>query len=337
MPALPTVSVVIPVRNEIAHLHGLVDAVLAQDYPALQSIYFVDGMSEDGTVATLQRVTGRDRRIRVLHNPQRVQAAGINLAFAEAASDIVIRLDGHASYAPDAVRCSVEALLTTGAGGVGAVARPLPAATSVGRSIVAAHESKFGIGAAPFRQATAHGWVDTVWNGCYWKYIVDRVGPLREDLPRTEDNDFHARLRRLGYGIYLAPTIQAYYQPRQTLGALWQQYLNNGRGIGHMVLSNPQAVGLRHLAPLVLVTAFLGGLVLTALWPPLSLALILLLAIYLLALAVSMIHAWQKDRGRHLFWLPLVFVVLHVGYGLGTLFGLIQAGIKWSAIIITSS
>src|SRR6185437_14602377 len=187
---LPSVGIVVPLYNEIAMLDALTADLLAQDYAGLREIWLVDGGSTDGTAERLSALRQRDSRVHVGSNPRRVPAAAINLAIPRMETDIVMRLDAHASYAPDVVSQSVEALLATGAAGVGAVARPLEGKTMLARGIVAAQKSVFGLGGAKFRQEGAAGWVDTVWNGCYWRHVTDRVGPLREDLVRAEDNDF---------------------------------------------------------------------------------------------------------------------------------------------------
>jgi len=318
-PTQPTVSAVVPVYNEITHIRSVVDALLVQDYPALNEIWFVDGQSNDGTFEELQRLEERDPRIRVLSNPRRNQAVAINLAFSQAQSDVVIRLDGHAQYAPDMIRQSVQALLETRAGGVGAIARPLASDTLISQSIAAAHESKFGVGVAKFRQTSASGWVDTVWNGCYWKHVVDRVGPLREDFWRTEDNDFNARVRAQGYGLYLSPSIKAYYYPRQSLRELWRQYIANGIGVVQAFFENRQAIGWRHLVPLAFVGSLLLLLILSVFWWPAFLALSSVLLLYLSTLILFSAIAWCKKPGRYVMLLPVVFVTLHVSYGLGSI------------------
>ncbi len=321
-PTAPTVTVAIPVYNEGATIGAVLAAMVAQDYPQLTAIYVIDGYSTDQTQQVVCQAQQTDARIQLIFNPRRRQAAALNLAFAQATTDIVMRLDAHATYAPDVVRQSVAALLRTGAGGVGAIARPQPATTLVGQSIVAAHASKLGVGAAQFRQATATGWVDTVWNGCYWRHVVDAVGPFREDLPRTEDNDFHARLTALGYGLYLEPAILAHYQPRQTVGALWRQYWQNGLGIAQTLLTHHQAVRLRHLLPALLVASLLGLGVLSLLWRPAVFLLVAFLLLYALAVGLFTLAAWHKQPGRHLLLLPVIFGTLHLSYGIGTLSGL---------------
>jgi len=327
-PAQPTVSAVIPVYNEIAYIRSIVDALLAQDYPALTEIWFVDGKSDDGTFEELQWLKERDPRIRVLNNPRRNQSAALNLAFSQIRSDVVIRLDGHARYGPGVIRQSVQALLETGAGGVGAIQRPLAPDTLIGQSILAAHESKLGVGVAKHRQASASGWANTVWNGCYWKYVVDRAGPLREDFLRSEDVDFNARVRALGYGLYLSPDIKAYYYTRQSLRELWRQHLVTGAGVAQTLFENRQALRWHHFVPLAFVSSLLLPLTVSVFWSPALVAFISVLLLYLSALILFSVIAWCKRPGCYVLLLPVVFAILHISYGLGSIRGLCQFGYR---------
>jgi len=51
---LPLVSVVIPMRNEAAHISACIDSVLAQTYPADRlEVIVVDGDSDDASMSVL--------------------------------------------------------------------------------------------------------------------------------------------------------------------------------------------------------------------------------------------------------------------------------------------
>ena len=144
-------------------------------------------------------------------------------------------------------------------------------------------------------------------------------------MPRTEDNDFHARLRTLGYGLYLSPDIRAFYAPRQTLRGLWRQYASNGAGIARLLVSNPRGVSVRHLTPAAFVSS-LVSLSMAALQSSAArYALEALVSVYVLALIAFSARSWFASPGRHSLLLPLVFVTLHVGYGIGTLRGIASA------------
>ncbi len=323
-PIRPTVALIVPIFNEAGHIRQLVADLRDQDYAAIAEIWFVDGMSTDGTLTFLAGIEAEDRRVRVLENPRRLPAAALNIAIAQTQCEVVIRLDAHARYERDIVSVSVATLLETGAGGVGTIARPAPGGTLVAQAITAAHKNPLGLAVASFRREGRRGWADTVWNGCYWKHVIDELGGFREDLARAEDNDFHARLRAAGYGLYLTPEIRTLYQPRTTIAGLARQYRGNGRGVAHALFENPAAVRAFHFAPLLLILG-LGAPLFAGIASPLALSVAgMVSAAYALVLLVAMMITARLDPGPHVFLLPPVLIALHFSYGWGALEGLIS-------------
>ena len=329
VPSEPSIALIVPILNESEHIDQLARDLRAQDYPRILEIWLVDGRSTDGTRPKLNRLAEEYARFRIADNPARLPAAAINLALSRSSCDVVMRLDAHAQYAPDMVRRSVQALLETGAGGVGTIARPAPGRTMMARAIVAAHNNPLGIAVASFRKTAARGWTDTVWNACYWKHVVDEAGPLREDIPRAEDNDYNARIRQLGYGLYLSPDIHAAYQPRRTLPALARQYRQNGEGVARAFFRQPGTFGLRHLAPFVLLAGLLAPTLAALLWPPAFYAAVAAISGYAAILIVAMlIAAHSEPVGLHILLLPVVLATLHLSYGIGELKGALAVLIR---------
>jgi len=79
--ALPFVSVIIPMRNEEASIGACLEAVLAQDYPPdLLEVLVVDGDSDDGSAALIERYARDSGRVRLLHNPRRIVPPALNAA-----------------------------------------------------------------------------------------------------------------------------------------------------------------------------------------------------------------------------------------------------------------
>src|SRR5512135_2689892 len=108
MVQLPLVSVVIPMRNEAAHIAACLDSILAQDYPAERlEIIVVDGDSDDDS---LQVLRGYGTRLRVLRNPSRIVPAAMNIGIRAAHGDVIARVDAHTMLATDYIRVGVETL-----------------------------------------------------------------------------------------------------------------------------------------------------------------------------------------------------------------------------------
>jgi succinoglycan biosynthesis protein ExoA len=318
----PSVSILIPVRNEARHLPALLQTLQQQDYPALGEILLIDGLSTDGTREKIQEVAAADPRFKLIDNPLRVVTHALNLGFEQAVGEVILRLDAHADYAPDYVSQCVAVLEETGAGNVGGPAVPASDGSFIGDVILALHESAFGIGAAKFRQPDAEGWVDTLWPGAYRREALEAAGMhYVEELTRSEDIELNSRLRKAGWGIYITPRIKATYYPRKNLGALCRQNFGNGAAVLHTLKAGLGGVSLRHLVPLGFVLALIvTGL--ASIWLPWAKWLLLaVLGLYLLADLAFSLRCARRHGLRLLLLLPLAFLLLHLSYGLGSLCG----------------
>ena len=70
---LPTVSVIIPMRNEEQYIGGCLESVINQDYPKeLMEVLVVDGMSDDSSSEIVAGFASRYSFVRLLHNPEQV-------------------------------------------------------------------------------------------------------------------------------------------------------------------------------------------------------------------------------------------------------------------------
>ena len=104
-PTLPFVSIVMPVRNEAAHIARNLEEVIAQDYPADRfEVLVSDGRSTDGTPGVVREMAARHPSLRFVDNPGGIVAMGLNRALAEARGEVIVRLDGHCEYPTDYVR-----------------------------------------------------------------------------------------------------------------------------------------------------------------------------------------------------------------------------------------
>jgi succinoglycan biosynthesis protein ExoA len=317
---LPLVTIVMPCMNEERYIEACLDCLFAQDYPANKiEILVADGMSTDGTRSILQRAKGKDGRVRIVDNPQRLQAAGLNQAIRQARGEVIIRMDVHAEYAPDFVRQCVLVLEETGADNVGGAARPR-AKTFFQRALAAALESPLGIGNSKFRQADAEGFVDTVFPGAFRRRVFESVGLFDSKAITNEDAEFNQRIHDAGGKVYLSRRIVVHYYPRESMGALFKQYFRYGKGRARTLLKHGTFLTVRPALPFALVV---GGaaLLLTSRWHSLS-----RWAFGGYALA-TLAEAVRVGRKASLSSIPVVwaiFPVLHVAHGTGFAAGLVH-------------
>ena len=106
---LPFVSVVMPVRNEAAFIGRSVGSVLAQDYPSERmEVLVADGLSQDATTEVLRSLQQTNSNLRVIENPGKIVATGLNATLRQARGEVIVRVDGHCEVASrlPCTRCS---------------------------------------------------------------------------------------------------------------------------------------------------------------------------------------------------------------------------------------
>ncbi|MGN0995610.1 MAG: glycosyltransferase family 2 protein [Candidatus Ventricola sp.] len=317
------ISFIIVAYNAGHCLDALLGDLLRQTIPARQlELLLVDSASTDDTAARMQAFARRAPfPVRLLANPRRWLASGINVALDAATGDAVIRLDAHARIPPDFLEKNLAALARGEdiVGGCVLGAEPGSDWEAVLRTV---DTSRFCGGAAPFRNSGEARYVDTLAYALYRREVYDRVGRYDERLRRTEDNDMHYRMREAGYRFYFSPEIVSYHAARSTLRGQLRQKWGNGLWIGRTMRIQPRCFAPRHLIPAAFVLALLGCALLV---PLCALPLALLAAAYLSCdLVFSVLGALSQSRGRllALLTLPFLYPAVHIVYGMGTLTGL---------------
>lgn len=319
-PALPPVSVVIPVRDEAPTIEAAVRCALDQDYPDLE-VVVADGMSTDGTREALARLAASDPRVRVLDNPLRVTPAGLNAAIRAARGEVIVRCDAHSFLPPGYVARCVALLAQTGGDNVGGMQVPV-GETALQRAIAVAMTTPMGVGGARFHLGGRPGPVDTVYLGAFRRAALERVALFDESLARNQDSELNHRLRESGGVVYFHPDLRVTYRPRASLGALWRQYRASGAWVRETVRRHPRAIRPRQLAPPLLVLGLTASLVL-ALTPARVVAGVVPVAYAAAVVAAAVVLAVRR-RDPAALLLGGVLPVMHVGWGLGFLTGLVR-------------
>jgi len=320
---LPLITIIMPIRNEGHYIARALNAVLAQDYPVDKvEILVVDGMSEDGTRDIVTAMAVCNPRVQLMDNPERIVSTALNRGVHAAHGEIIIRVDGHAVIAPDYLRRCVETLAAVDADCVGGPIHTV-GETPHACGIALAQSSPFGVGNAAFRYATKERYVDTLAFGAYRREVFDRIGLFDLALVRNQDDEFNLRLVRAGGKIWLCPTIQSTYYARSNLRGLWKQYFAYGFWKVRVIQKHGCPASWRHLVPAAFVLALLIAAGMSVLVPSYQWLLAVLLPYSVVLLFASL---WRAARNgwQYAPLLPLAFVTMHIGYGLGFLAGIMS-------------
>jgi glycosyltransferase involved in cell wall biosynthesis len=315
----PTISVVVPCRNEQAHIAQCLESLLPQLAPTVLEVLVVDGGSDDGTRAIVAGFSARDPRIRLVDNPRRHAAAALNIGIALAAGDLVVRADAHSVYPPDYLRRLTAALDVYDADNVGATFRIAPAGpTSKALAIARALAHPFGAGTARFRSdaGTARR-VDTVPFGCFRRSTFDRLGLFHEELEANQDDEFNARLLNRGGTVVLVPDLHVTYVARGTIAELWRTYFRYGHYKPLALRLSGRPVTLRQFLPGGWLLTMIGALMWTAASSSLV-PLVFTWGTYLsVASGIAVAEGWRARQATFAWWLLTGFVTMHLAYGAG--------------------
>ena len=322
------VSLCMIAYNESNALSGLFRDIALQDYPHDKiEVVFVDSMSTDDTKEKMEKFRDTDYgfwNVSVVQCVKRNQATSWNAALMTAKGDVIIRVDAHARIPRNFVSRNVYNIKQ----GENVVGGGRPNITSNVSSwkltLLAAEDSLFGSSVASYRRPLAQKeYLDSLFHAAYRREVIAKVGGFNENLGRTEDNEFHYRIRMAGYKMCCCPDIISYQHSRNDLHGMIRQKYSNGRWIGLTLSECPGCLSYFHFAPFLFVMALLGCSVLAFLGLPLFLY--ILLIIYGMFDIVNAVGCCtMKNVQPQFVFLPFIFPFLHVAYGIGTIVGLIQ-------------
>jgi len=306
------VSVIIPCRDEERFVSKCLDSIIKQDYPKENlEVLVVDGKSEDRTKEIVKEYSQKYSFIRLLENPQKYTPFALNIGIKQAKGEIIMRMDAHAIYEKDYISKCLRYLDEYKADNVGGIWITVPRDnTFIGKAIALVLSHPFGAGNAYYRigYSKEPRWVDTVPFGCYRKEIFKKIGFYNENLVRSQDMEFNLRLKKSGGKILLVPDIVSYYYPKSNLKDFFLHNFEDGVWVIYPLKFVKTPLQLRHYLPLIFVLTL-----------PLS-----ILPYILVSLFFSLKIAIKEKNSRLFFVMPLAFTTRHIGYGLGSVWGLIK-------------
>ena len=318
---LPTITVIIPMRNEERRIGQCLKSIVESTYPLANcEILAVDGASKDHSREILLRKIMHIPFAHLMLNPRQQVSSGLNIAIRQARAEFVFRMDAHCEYSKEYFKTCLQELKRTRAANVGGGLDTMPGGTSwVSRCIASVSKHPVGVGNAAFRLGKGGQYVDTVPFGAYRREIFETVGVYHEDLPRNQDYELNARIRAAGFPIYLSAYIQTRYYNSAHIIHFMRQAGKNGWFAMRCWLLNPQSFCWRHAAPMlfVITMTFLIGLSIHNGYA--QLAGIIFGLLYIVALLRAGIQIALYNDWRHALLAPTLIATYHITYGVATL------------------
>jgi succinoglycan biosynthesis protein ExoA len=339
----PLVSIILATYNEAKSIESCLNSILRQrtSNPSVGDfeieVLAVDGMSNDGTRAILERYAASDPRLRVVNNPRRRAPFAFNLGLRHAHGQYVCLFGAHTVYCGDYVAVCLGELIAHNAAACGGRVKTVPAGRSLSARLAAWTMSHpFGSSRKSFRTQAA-GPVETVNYAIFRRDVVLAAGGYDEDLLRNQENGLNQKLRAAGSVLWCTWKTQCLYSPKGTATGLFRYAYGNGYWSVLSLAKNPAAMGARHFIPFLFVVslalaAFIGAGGALAPVPDAWMALApfaLLLALHLSLGAAAGAQVALRERSPGAMLLPFVFLGFHIAYGFGTLRGLVDQ--PWSA------
>lgn len=327
------ISVLVPVLNEERHIRETVAAMQAQRFDGTVELLFADGGSEDRTREILLELAREDPRIRVLDNPRRRTASGLNVCLREARGEYVARMDAHTYYADRYLAAGVERLRRGDTEWVSGPAIPRPVGP-VSRAVGLALASRLGRGGSrkwddELEQAQERDLDTGVFGGVWRRERVLQAGGWDERWPINQDSEMASRFLRDGARLVCLPEMAGYYVPRDALQGLARQYYRYGFYRARTFKRHPQSMRRSHMIAPALVLTLIAALI--APRPLRGLARLGVLS-YLLAVgATAASVAGDAERRADAARLSAVLPAMHLGWGVGTLVGMARFGLPLAA------
>jgi glycosyltransferase involved in cell wall biosynthesis len=321
---VPFVTIAMPCLNEEAYIEACLRSVFLQDYPKDRiEILVADGMSLDATREVLAKLAAEDGRVRVIDNPDKIQAAGMNRIIRECRGDVIVRMDVHCEYAPDYVRQCVGALERSGADNAGGAQRAR-ALTLFQRALCAALDSPFGVGGAKYRSAENEGYVDTVFLGAFRRKVFETIGMYDPRAITNEDAELNQRIIDAGGKVFQSPDVVVHYYPRDSFKSLAKQYFKYGKGRARTLLKHKKFLSVRPAIPF-LATLSGAALLATSAWQPVT---PFAFGGYALATLAEAVRVGRKAGPVAIPIVWAIFPVLHASHGAGFAVGLAHYALR---------
>lgn len=233
MSTLPRVSIVVPARNAAADIDRLATAIENLDWPEDRLERFVvDDASTDDTGDRVARYP----RVRLLQtSARRGSYAARNWGIKEASGDWVVFTDADCAPKPDWLRKLLADPIATDTGAIAGEVLALETETATQRFIEARGFMKHAV-TLPHKALPGFSTA----NVAIRRSLLNRLGGFREDILYFGDMELSWRMQLEATArLHFRPDAVVLHRHRRTVGALWRQAIQHGRGVAFMKRTFP--------------------------------------------------------------------------------------------------
>ena len=305
-------SVIIPTYQEIKGIENVL-SFCVKSHPLPKQVFVVDGGSTDGTLDIVRQFQKQYAFLKLIDNPERYVAFGLNKVIPLCQSDIIIRMDAHTEYASDYFNSIVSVFERIDADIVGG---PTNTAyeSSTQEAIAFVYTSPFGMGNSSVHNLQFEGYTDSVTFGAWKSKIFKTTGLFDTSLKRNQDDEFHYRAKQLGFKIYQTPKVRLKYFPRNSFQSLFSQYFQFGLYKPLVLKKIHSGLKVRHIVPSALVL----NIIMLLVYPHV----IFLFPMIVYTVLLILFSCFNQLSFIVKFKVMLAYFIIHLGYGIGFLMGM---------------
>lgn len=320
---MPSVSVIVPVRNEAKAIEPTLRALLTQDFPPARfEVIVADGASDDETVPIVRRLQAEFANLKLVFNPARYSSAGRNTAIRHMTGDVAVVVDGHCSVPDRGYLANLVAAFE--ASGADALGRPqpldAPAASPFQQAVAVARQSRLGHNPdSDIFSDTAKFVAPESTAVAYRRPVFHAVGLFDPAFDACEDVEFNTRVRAAGMTCYFDPKLKVRYHPRATWVGLFRQLARYGCGRARLAAKHPDSLTLPALVPPLWAVWVVAGAVLGLVVPVVGWVYLASVAAYLGVIVGGAAWLGRRQPVRVAVRVPVVLVGIHFGFAWGFL------------------
>ncbi len=322
---LLTVSIIVPMYNEELFIGNCLEGFAKQTYPEEKfEVIVVDGMSTDNSKEIVRNYQRICANIVLIDNEKRFTPVSFNLGIKHSKSDVVSIFSAHSIPSENYIEMAINTLLDIDADCVGG---PMNAISDsvIGNAIANSTSTPFGVGNSIFHYSKSPSYVNTVYQGFFYRKIFDKIGLFDEELIRNQDDEMSYRIQKYGGKIYYNPAIKSKYHSRANLKMLFKQYFQYGLFKPLVFFKTKYGMQVHHFVPTIFVLYLLSIPMLNEY----SFYKIPLLMYFFLSVYYSLFSNYKICSKVVSI---IIYPVLHISYGTGFILGFLKVFKKFRKI-----